>query len=69
MEYLMNIKQVGKVLGLSPARIIELVQSGKLAAFRTYGGRVDRATVTETTFGLRFRPSDVEEYLNSTAVR
>lgn len=69
MEPMMNIKQVGQVLGLAPRHVIELVQRSELPAYRTYGGRVDRKTVSETTFGLRFRPSDVEEYLDSTAIR
>jgi hypothetical protein len=69
MEDLLNIKQVGNILGLAPRHVIELVRRSELPAYRTYGGRVDRETVSETTFGLRFRPSDVEEYLNSTAIR
>lgn len=69
MESLLNIKQVSKILGLRPAHVIALVQGGHLPAYRTIGGKVDRSAVSQGTFGLRFRPSDVEEYLNSTAIR
>ncbi len=69
MEHLMNIVEVGKTLGLSPRSVIRLVQSGELSAYRTYGGSIDRSSVSETTFGLRFRPTEVRQYLDSTMIR
>lgn len=69
MEDLMNVLQAGRKLGLKPRYVIELVQEGKITAYRTMGRRVDRHAVDSTTTGLRFKPSDIQEYLDAVAVR
>ena len=69
MEDLMNVLQAGRKLGLKPRNIIDLVGEGKIPAYRTMGRRVDRHAVTYTTTGLRFKPSELQEYLDAVAVR
>ena len=69
MEDLMNVLQAGRKLGLKPRRVIDLVHEGELTAYRTMGRKVDRHAVTHTTTGLRFKPSELQEYLDSVAVR
>lgn len=69
MEDLMNVLQAGRKLGLKPRNVIDLVSEGRIPAYRTMGRRVDRHTVTYATTGLRFRPSELQEYLDSVAVR
>ncbi len=68
MEELMNIREVCKVLGISPATVIDIVASGELPAYRVLGTRVDSGTVSYDSRGLRFKPSDLREYLSSVLV-
>lgn len=69
MEELMNIREVGKVLSVSPATVIDLVKCGELAAYKVGGARVDRSRVNHSTSGLRFEAQDVREYLASVLIK
>jgi len=40
MEEMMNISEVCKVLGVSPATVIDLVAAGDLPAYRVLGAQV-----------------------------
>ena len=69
MEELMNIREVCKVLGVSPATVIDLVATGELASYRVLGTPVDRKTVSYDSRGLRFKPSDLREYLSRVLIK
>lgn len=68
MEEMMNIREVGKVLGVSAATVIDQVAAGDLPAYRVLGTRVDKESVTYDTTGLRFKPSDLRDYLSSVLI-
>ena len=68
VEEMMNIREVCKVLGVSPATVIDLVAGGDLSAYRVLGTRVDQESVSYDSKGLRFKPSDLREYLSSVLV-
>ena len=68
MEELMNVREVSKVLGVSPATVIDLVAVGDLPAYRVLGSKVDGATVSYDSRGLRFKPSDLRDYLSNVLV-
>jgi len=70
MEALMlNIKQVRDSLGLSYAEVINLVQTGRLRAYRYAGsGRLARSDITLDTRGLRFKTSDIDELIEQSLV-
>lgn len=69
MEEMMNVREVGKVLGVSPSTVIDLIQAGSLPAYRVMGGApVDRKSVGYTTTGLRIKPSDLREFLSNVLV-
>jgi len=68
MEKLLNIKELANVLGLAVPTIIELVRDGDVPASRVRGGRVKREEVRYDTYGLRFHPEDVRDFIRSTAV-
>jgi excisionase family DNA binding protein len=64
MEEMMNIREVCKVLGVSPATVIDLVAAGDVPAYRVLGTQVEKEAVSYDSRGLRFRPSDLREYLS-----
>ncbi len=65
----MNIREVCKVLGVSPARVIDLVAAGDIPAYRVAGTCAEEVAVTYDTQGLRFKPSDLRRYLTSVIVQ
>jgi hypothetical protein len=66
----LNIKQVRDALGLSYQQVIRLVRSCDLRAYHYVGGvPVTKEEVTEDTYGLRFRASDVNEMLEQFLVK
>ena len=66
---MLNIKQVRNRLGLSYGEVINLVQSGRLKAYRYAGsGRLGRSDITPDTQGLRFKASDVEELIETSLI-
>ncbi len=68
MEKLLNIKELANVLGLGVPTVIELVRDGDIPASRIRGDRVSREEVRYDTYGLRFHPEDVRDFIRSTAV-
>ncbi len=69
MEELLTIRDLKRLLGVSPGVIIGFVQHGDLPAYRFAGGRVDRDNVTVETQGLRFNPNDVRELMQKMMVK
>jgi len=69
VEEMMNIREVCKVLGVSPASVIDLVAAGDLPAYRVLGTQIDKEFVSYDSRGLRFRPSDVREYLSRVLIK
>jgi excisionase family DNA binding protein len=69
MEELMNIREVCKTLGVSPATVIDLVAAGEIPAYRVLGTKVDRESVSYDSRGLRFKPTDLREYLSRVLIK
>jgi len=69
MEEMMNIREVCKVLGVSPATVIDLVAAGDLPTYRVLGTQVDKEAVSYDSRGLRFRPSDLRDYLSRVLIK
>jgi excisionase family DNA binding protein len=69
MEEMMNIREVCKVLGVSPVTVIDLVATGDLPAYRVLGTQVEQESVSYDSRGLRFRPTDLREYLSRVLIR
>ena len=69
MEEMMNIRDVCKVLGVSPTTVIDLVAAGDLPAYRVLGTQVDKESVSYGSRGLRFRPSDLREYVSQVLIK
>ncbi len=69
MEDMMNIREVSKMLGISPTTVIDLVAAGKVPAYRVLGTQVDEESVTYDSRGLRFEPSDLRAYLSQALIK
>jgi excisionase family DNA binding protein len=69
VEELMNIREVCKVLGVSPATVIDLVAAGELPAYRVLDTQVDKESVSYDSRGLRFKPTDLRGYLRASVNR
>jgi excisionase family DNA binding protein len=52
LEEMMNIREVCKMLGVSPATVINLVAAGDLPAYRVLGTQVDKGAVSYDSRGL-----------------
>jgi hypothetical protein len=66
---MLNIRQVRDRLGLSYFEVMNLVQSGRLRAYRYAGsGRLGRSDITPDTKGLRFRESDIDELIEQSLI-
>jgi len=67
---MLNIRQVRDLLGLSYDNVIRLVREGKLTAYRYWeDGPTDRHTLDISTQGLRFKQTDVAEFLEQSLVK
>ena len=69
VEEMMNIREVCKVLGVSPVTVIDLVAAGDLQAYRVLGTQVDKQSVSYDSRGLRFKPTDIREYLSQVLIK
>jgi excisionase family DNA binding protein len=67
-EELMTVREVKNILAVSPGVVIRMVQSGEIPAYKVTGSPVQREEVTQDTYGLRFKPSDIRDYLSKTIV-
>jgi excisionase family DNA binding protein len=67
-EDLLTVREVKTILAVSPGVVIRMVQSGELPAYKITGSLVRREEVSLDTYGLRFKPSDIRDYLSKTLV-
>lgn len=67
--HLLNPREVKDYLGVSYRVLAGLVQRGELRAFKVTGEPVSREFMGDQTFGLRFYPEDVKEFLDNRIVR
>ena len=63
LERLLSMKDVRDILGVSYGVIYGLIRDGKLEAVRVTGEPVSQDAVDESVLGLRFRPTDIREFL------
>ncbi len=69
LEHMLSMKDVRDILGVSYGVIYGLIQDGKLRCWKVTGEPISKDEVGESTWGLRFRPSHLRQYLNSTSVK
>ena len=69
LEELLTIRDVRSILGVSYGVIYGLIRDGKLRCWKVTGEPVASHEVGESTWGLRFRPSDVREFLEDQLVK
>ena len=69
MDEMLTVRDLKRILGVSPGVIIGFVQRGELPAYRFAGGRMDRANVTPETTGLRFELKDVRALMQDMMVK
>lgn len=65
---LLSIYETRTVLGLSSARVFELIRAGKLEAFNPTGEKIPRSEIDESVWGIRVTPSSVQRLLEATRV-
>lgn len=63
IEEFYTVRDLKRILGVSPGVVIGFVQRGLLPAYRFYGPPIDHRSVTTETQGLRFYPADVRELM------
>ena len=68
LERMLSMKDVRDILGVSYGVIYGLIREGKLKAVRVTGEPVGKNAVDDTVLGLRFRPTDVREFLLSQTI-
>ena len=66
---MLSMKDVRDILGVSYGVIYDLIREGRLKAIRVTGEPVSRHEIDDTVHGLRFRPSDVREFLQNQAIK
>ena len=69
LERMLSIKDVRDILGVSYGVIYGLIRDGRLRCGKVTGEPISKDEVGESTWGLRFKPSDVREYLNNASVK
>ena len=69
LERMLNMKDVRDILGVSYGVIYGLIREGRLRAVRVTGDPVSRDTINDTVLGLRFRPTDVREFLRNQTIK
>jgi predicted DNA-binding transcriptional regulator AlpA len=69
LEQLLTIREVKGILGISYGVIYGLIRDGRLRCWKYTGEPFSRVEVGEKTWGLRFWPSDVREFLNQAIVK
>ena len=63
LERMLNMKDVRDILGVSYGVIYGLIREGKLKAVRVTGEPISKDAVNDSVLGLRFRPTEVREFL------
>lgn len=65
MDYMLNIAQVKAILNISYPQIFKLIKTGELPVTKVLGEPVALAEIEQFTTGLRFKPSDLQAFLDS----
>lgn len=68
LERMLSMKDVRDILGVSYGVIYGLIREGKLRAVRVTGEPISKSAIDNSILGLRFRPSDVREFLQHQSV-
>ena len=63
LERMLSMKDVRDILGVSYGVIYGLIREGKLKAVRVTGEPISKDAVNDTVLGLRFRPTEVRDFL------
>jgi hypothetical protein len=63
LERMLNMKDVRDILGVSYGVIYGLIREGKLKAVRVTGEPISKDAVNDSVLGLRFRPTEVRDFL------
>ena len=69
LQRMLNMKDVRDILGVSYGVIYGHIRDGKLKAVRVTGEPVSRHAIDGTVQGLRFKPSDVRDFLQNQAIK
>jgi excisionase family DNA binding protein len=69
MEEMLNIREVSKVLSVSPQTVVDLIKAGDIPGYKVGDVRVDKDSLTYSTNGIRFKAQDVREYLASVLIK
>jgi excisionase family DNA binding protein len=69
LEELLTVREVKSILGVSYGVIYALINYGRLRCWKVTGEPVNRHDVGESTWGPRFRPSDVRQFLQEQLVK
>lgn len=65
IENFLTVNDVRAILRTGVATIIDLVRESDLIAYNGSGRPLDLESLNPNTRGLRFKPSDVEAYIES----
>lgn len=68
-ERMLTMKDVRDILGVSYGVIYGLIRDDKLRAVKVTGEPVRRYEVDNMLLGLRFRPSDVRQFLQHQLIK
>jgi hypothetical protein len=68
-EDMLTMKDVRDVLGVSYGVILGHIRKGHLRAYKVTGEPISRNEVSDKTFGIRIRPSDLRQYLAVTLIK
>ncbi len=68
-ERMLTMKDVRDILGVSYGVIYGLIRDDKLRAVKITGEPVSRYEVDDTLLGLRFKPSDVRQFLKHQSIK
>jgi hypothetical protein len=60
---LLSIRDVRNTLGLSSARVVNLIRSGEFDCYNVSGRPIERSEITEFTRGVRITPESLRDYM------
>ncbi len=69
LEDMLTLKEVRDVLGISYGVILGHIRNGHLKAYKVTGEAIRRDEVSDNTFGIRVKPSDLRMYLTTTLIK
>lgn len=61
---LLSIRDVRNVLGLSSARVVDLIRDDELDCYNVSGSPIERSEINEETRGVRITPESLRDYLD-----